>query len=125
MDKIAIGKAIRAARKAKRLSCQMLAAKAGYSDTHIYQIERGEVSVSIEALETIAKALDCEIEFVLLNPMNPQSYPKSPKKHPPRVPSPALGSAVDLLKAFSQCHDDERAAILAYAKAFLSLPDSL
>lgn len=53
----AVGKLVRAARKARGWSQDVLADRSGLHRAHIGEIERGEVNVSIQTLSTLAQAL--------------------------------------------------------------------
>ena len=56
-DREALGKLIRAERDKRGLSQELLADLAGISRTHIGEIERGEVNVSFNVLESIANSI--------------------------------------------------------------------
>ncbi|NVE93183.1 helix-turn-helix domain-containing protein [Vreelandella titanicae] len=57
---VAIGKTIRAKRRANGLSQDRFALVAGIDRSYMGRIERGEVSITIEKLFRIAEALQCE-----------------------------------------------------------------
>lgn len=62
-----LGEEIRILRLTQKLKQKELAQKTGLSTATIGQIERGKANVSINNLEAIAKALNCELE-ILMNP---------------------------------------------------------
>jgi len=60
-----LGKKIRAVRKNKNLTQTELAAKAGINGNYYACIERGEVNLSFEVLESIVKALKIKSSDIL------------------------------------------------------------
>ena len=56
-----LGKRIRALRKSKTLTQELLGEKAGLSYKFVGEIERGEVNPSLDSLERIATALDVKV----------------------------------------------------------------
>jgi XRE family transcriptional regulator, regulator of sulfur utilization len=65
MSNEALGRVIREAREERGLSQEGLAALADVSRTHIGDIERGAVSVSVEVLGRIARALGARASSLL------------------------------------------------------------
>lgn len=59
-----IVKAIKAARKNRRLSQRALSQKAGIPQGHISNIERGNVDIKLSTLIELARALDLEVTLV-------------------------------------------------------------
>jgi transcriptional regulator with XRE-family HTH domain len=59
--RIKVGKNLRSARLAGRLSQVQLAERAGISAKHIGQLEMGRMSVTIDTLFRLATALDSDI----------------------------------------------------------------
>ncbi|MFC1890867.1 helix-turn-helix domain-containing protein [Thermodesulfobacteriota bacterium] len=57
-----IGENIRALRKRRNISQEVLAFKAGLHRTYIGSVERGERNISIDAIEKISIALNISIE---------------------------------------------------------------
>jgi transcriptional regulator with XRE-family HTH domain len=55
---VKLGRKLKAARKAKRMTLMEVQKKAGVSATHISQIERGMTSPTVGVLQKLAKALD-------------------------------------------------------------------
>lgn len=66
MDKVAVGKAVRAARKAKGLSQVELAEGVGCDQTTVSLVERGEVSTSASLVARIAVLLEVTTDSLLL-----------------------------------------------------------
>ncbi|MDR1701470.1 MAG: helix-turn-helix domain-containing protein [Sporomusaceae bacterium] len=62
-----IGKNIRAARKSKKLTLEMLSEAIGISESFLGTVERGESSLSIETLIGVCKALGVSPDFIILN----------------------------------------------------------
>lgn len=60
-----IGKNLREVRDAKRLTQADVAQKAGISTNYYARIERGEVAISVEILEQLAKALGVKSAEIL------------------------------------------------------------
>jgi transcriptional regulator with XRE-family HTH domain len=58
---LALGIAIRAARKEKCLSQEALADEAGIDRSHMGRIERGERNVTVLNILRVAKALKCSV----------------------------------------------------------------
>jgi transcriptional regulator with XRE-family HTH domain len=56
-----VGETIRAARKKRRWSQELLAEKADFTRNYIGDIERAEKKPTVEALARIAKALKCRV----------------------------------------------------------------
>ena len=56
-----LGKRIRALRKSKTLTQELLGEKAGLSYKFVGEIERGEVNPSLDSLERIATALNVKV----------------------------------------------------------------
>lgn len=61
-----IGKTIATRRKAQNISQEQLSEKADISQGYISSIERGKEKPSLELLEKIARALDCELYIDLI-----------------------------------------------------------
>lgn len=59
-----IAKAIKAARKKKRMSQRALSAKTGVPQSHISRIENGAVDLKTSSLIEFARALDMELMLV-------------------------------------------------------------
>lgn len=59
------GKRLRSLRRKKGFTQERLAEAAGLSGKHIGEIERGEVNLTIQALEQIAKAVGLEVHEAL------------------------------------------------------------
>jgi transcriptional regulator with XRE-family HTH domain len=57
-----IGKKIFEFRKQKNLSQEKLANEAGVDRTYIPKVEKGQINITINSLEKIAKALNIEIK---------------------------------------------------------------
>lgn len=55
---------IRAARKSKKLSQQMLARKVGIPQSHISKIESGNVNIKLASFVEIARTLELEVLLV-------------------------------------------------------------
>lgn len=66
MDKVAVGKAVRAARNAKGLSQVELAKGVGCDQTTVSLVERGEVSTSAGLIARIAVLLEVTTDSLLL-----------------------------------------------------------
>lgn len=64
---IAIGRAIKAQRKALDVSQEALADAANIDRSHMGKIERGERNVTVLNLLRIAQALDCPLSHLLAN----------------------------------------------------------
>lgn len=60
-----LGSVIRAERKGRGLSQEALANLAGLSRSHVGEIERGEVSVSLAALELLALGLGVSLSEII------------------------------------------------------------
>ncbi|MBB6454628.1 transcriptional regulator with XRE-family HTH domain [Salirhabdus euzebyi] len=60
-----IGERIRMMRKAKRLSQEELAHKAGLHPTYIGQLERGEKNATIESVSKVANGLQVNLEEIV------------------------------------------------------------
>jgi transcriptional regulator with XRE-family HTH domain len=58
--RVAVGEVVRELRKSKSMSQEKLAQRAKISRTFAGEIERGEKSMTLDALEGIAKALQVE-----------------------------------------------------------------
>lgn len=73
MDFEELGKRIRTARKTRRLSLESVASKAGISGAALSYIERGKTHVTLETLEKIAEALECDlqVEIIATNEASP------------------------------------------------------
>lgn len=63
----AFGEIVRVARKAKRLSQEELAEKAGLHRTYIGMIERGEKNITLSNISKIARALEIPINELFKN----------------------------------------------------------
>lgn len=61
-----IGKNIVRLRKAKKLTQEDLCGLAEIDRSYLSEIENGKMNVTIKALVTIAKALDCELKDLIL-----------------------------------------------------------
>ena len=66
------GNRIREFRKAKKLSQQGLAAKAGLHYTYIGSVERGESNISFDNIVRIADALEIPLKDLFTFPINDQ-----------------------------------------------------
>jgi transcriptional regulator with XRE-family HTH domain len=66
------GNRIREFRKAKRLSQQGLAAKAGLHYTYVGSVERGESNISFDNMVKIADALEMPLKELFTFPINNQ-----------------------------------------------------
>lgn len=64
---IKFGKNVRDLRKAKGLSQEELAYKAGLHRTYIGMIERAEKNISLENIKKLANALDVELKVLFEN----------------------------------------------------------
>ena len=62
-DRLRIGQRIAALRIERGMTQQDLADKTGLIRAHISRIEMGKYSVGLDALQTIADALDCDVEI--------------------------------------------------------------
>lgn len=60
-----IGKRISTLRKIQGLTQEELAIRTGLQRTHISRIENGKYAVTLETLQTIAKALNHKVDLVL------------------------------------------------------------
>jgi transcriptional regulator with XRE-family HTH domain len=60
--KVVFGKRIRELRRAKGLSQEELALKAGLDRTYISDVERGMRNISLENIERLAQALELQIQ---------------------------------------------------------------
>jgi len=60
-----LGRRIRSLRRARDLSQEQLAEKAGISDKYLGELERGQKNVSVSVVERISAALDVEISDLL------------------------------------------------------------
>ena len=67
MDLKAVGLRIKAAREAKNLTQENLAAIVDLSPTHISVIERGMKTVRLDKFVAIANALDVSADFLLVD----------------------------------------------------------
>jgi len=70
-----IGKKVRAFRKEKKYTQEILASKSGLTITYLSMVEKGEANITIMKLESICKALDLHITQVL--PESPLNKIKS------------------------------------------------
>jgi len=61
-----VGESIRAFRKARGWSQEILGEQSGLSHKFLGEVERGSVNPSLDSLESIAKALDVEVARLLL-----------------------------------------------------------
>ncbi|SCM82564.1 putative transcriptional regulator [uncultured Sporomusa sp.] len=66
-----IGKNIRAARKNKKLTIEILSELVGISESFLGTIERGESSLSIETLISICNALNISSDSIIMNRTEP------------------------------------------------------
>lgn len=64
---ITVGKRIRKARKAKKLTMEQLAERCDLHPAYIGQLERGEKNASLTTLEKVACALDISLTSLLEN----------------------------------------------------------
>ena len=67
MDYKAIGKRVRAMRKARGYTQEQLAERADISFPFVGHIERGTRVMSIKTLDSLARALDCSADYLLGN----------------------------------------------------------
>jgi len=67
-----IGDNIRRIREASPLGVTELAEQANISRVYWYEVERGEVNVTIDNLSAIAKALKVSVRDLLTEPSKPQ-----------------------------------------------------
>lgn len=75
MDKKELGMRIKTLRENKSLSQNALANKAGVSPTYIYQLEKGEKSLTVEYLEFICDALGVTMgDFFNVSPEIKKDY---------------------------------------------------
>lgn len=65
MNQIALGKRIRSERQARGLTQEQLAEKADLSTTYIGFIERGERTMMLNTLTTIANELHVSVDYLL------------------------------------------------------------
>jgi transcriptional regulator with XRE-family HTH domain len=75
-----IGKQIRKQRKLKKHTIESLAELAQIHDTHLGDIERGNVNTTLYTLLKIAAGLDLEDPFTLLGDAKEKFYPLIQKK---------------------------------------------
>lgn len=59
-----IGQRIAELRKAKGLTQEKLADRAGLQRTHVSRIEAGKYSVTLDVLQAIAEVMDCQVDFI-------------------------------------------------------------
>ena len=73
MNQIALGKRIRSERQARGLTQEQLAEKANLSTTYIGFIERGERTMTLNTLTTIANELHVSVDYLLQDivPLDP------------------------------------------------------
>ena len=74
MDLAAVGKRVRAARQAKKLTQEELAAMADVSPTHIGVIERGQKLPNLDTFISIANALDVSADYLLQDVINKSAH---------------------------------------------------
>lgn len=65
MNQIALGKRIRSERQARGLTQEQLAEKANLSTTYIGFVERGERTMTLNTLTTIANELHVSVDYLL------------------------------------------------------------
>lgn len=70
-----VGQRIRAQRKAKRLSQDVLALECKVDRSYMGRIERGEVNITLEKLYRVARALECEPSILLPQLENVPYFP--------------------------------------------------
>ncbi|NNB13550.1 helix-turn-helix domain-containing protein [Pseudomonas fragi] len=70
-----VGQRIRAQRKAKRLSQDVLALECKVDRSYMGRIERGEVNITLEKLYRVARALECEPSILLPQLENVPDFP--------------------------------------------------
>ena len=75
MDLSALGKRIRRARKQAKLTQMELAAAAGISYSFLGNIERGRSMPGIETLVSIANALQCDVNSLLIDSLTAMNAP--------------------------------------------------
>lgn len=93
-----VGANVRAARKARGWSRELLAEKANVSETTVGKIERGDVGSSFDTLEALAKALDIHPTALFA-------------AEPPVAPTPERQKALTRLQVkLTRCTDDQLAA---------------
>lgn len=96
-----LGSAVRRARSARGLSLRALAAEVGTSAATLSAIENGKVSVTVERLTALARALDVPPEQLLRGPGKPHRAPSTPppsdwRHFAPLALDPALAAALRL-----------------------------
>jgi transcriptional regulator with XRE-family HTH domain len=62
-----VGKRIRLFRNQKGMSLEELGEKVGVSKSFMSKMENGKKPISLERIESISKALDIEVEFLLVD----------------------------------------------------------
>jgi transcriptional regulator with XRE-family HTH domain len=62
-----VGKRIRLFRNQKGMSLEELGEKIGVSKSFVSKIENGKKPISLERIESISKALDIEVEYLLVD----------------------------------------------------------
>jgi transcriptional regulator with XRE-family HTH domain len=72
-----VGWNVRKLRVAKGLSIEELAGRAGLGDSFVSKLERGEVNVSVDKLELLAKALRADLAEFFVKP-KPGEKPPEP-----------------------------------------------
>ncbi len=96
-----IAKAIKAARKKKRMSQRALSAKTGVPQSHISRIENGAVDLKTSSLIEFARALDMELMLV-------------PRMLVPTVQGLQRGAFTKSVDAPGSANDQEPISIPAY-----------
>lgn len=61
----AIGKQVKIMRQARVMTQKRLSEEAGVSLPYICQLERGKVNPSIQLIQSIADALECDLQVLL------------------------------------------------------------
>lgn len=64
---VTVGKRIRKARKAQKLTMEQLAERCGLHPAYIGQLERGEKNASLSTIEKVACALDLSLTELITN----------------------------------------------------------
>ena len=102
-----IGENIRAARKSKNLTIDMLSELIGISSSFLGTLERGESSLSVETLIGVCKALGVSADSILLEEDS--------------TPTPYISDKKDtVVTLLNNATDDELSFLIDYMKLYRS-----
>ena len=75
-----LGLRLRELRKNDQMTLEDLADKAGLNPNYIARVERGEVNVTVQTLERIAKGLNLDLQEILIRDKQPTNEKKLKKE---------------------------------------------